>query len=216
MGKKENEELVDDLAKSGYLSKPRIIEAFKKVDRGKFVLPNLRTDSYTDTPLPIGMGQTISAPSMVAIMTENLNPTKGDKVLEIGTGSGYQAALLSKLVGETGKVYTLEIVESLVKFAKKNLKSYKNVKVILSDGSVGYEKEAKYDKIIVTAASPKVPEQLIEQLKKNGVLAIPVGNQFLQRFMLIRKKMADGKEIMEKEHICDCMFVPLIGKEGFE
>lgn len=208
MGKQENNTLVEMLILDGHLKTSGIIKAFKKVDRGEFIPMEMDEGfRYTDRPLPIGANQTISAPHMVAIMTEALQPKEGDKILEIGTGSGYQAAILSKLCK---KVYTIEIVESLVEFAKENLKDYKNVEVIQGDGSLGYEQEAKYDKIIVTAASPAVPEELMQQLKKNGVLAIPVGNQMMQKFILVK----NSKPIKE-EFICDVVFVPLTGEKGF-
>ncbi len=215
MSAEENNRMVDYLVEGGYLHTPSVIKAFKKVDRKNFVPENYKNSAYDDTPLHIGFNQTISAPSMVAIMTEKLDVKEGQKILEIGAGSGYQAALLSELVGNKGKVFTVERIKEVSEMAKKNLKDYKNVKVILGDGTLGYKKEAPYEGIIVTAAAPKVPEPLIEQLKINGILAIPVGN-FLygQDFVLIRKKKVEGKEKIEQEFVCGCVFVPLIGEYG--
>lgn len=207
---KENDELVEILVQQGYLKNSRIIEAMKKVDRANFVLERLKDSAYHDNPLPIGSGQTISAPSMVAIMTEALNPMEGDKVLEVGAGSGYQAAIIAELVGENGFVYTIERLEEVAGFATKNLSKYKNVRVIIEDGTCGYSPEAPYDKIMVTAAAPRIPEPLIEQLKKKGVLAIPVGSGVYQEFVLVTKE----KEL-KKEYVCGCVFVPLVGKHGW-
>lgn len=203
--------MVDLLVLDSYLKTPAVIKAFKNVDRAKFVPFEERTFAYSDTPLPIGSGQTISAPSMVAIMTEALGAKPGHTVLEIGAGSGYQAAILSKIIGEKGRVYTVERVKGLAGQAKKNLVGCKNVKVLLSDGTLGYKKAAPYDRIIVTAAAPKVPQSLVSQLKRGGALAIPVGSRDLQNFVLVKK---NGK--ITEEYVCCCVFVPLIGEEGWQ
>jgi protein-L-isoaspartate(D-aspartate) O-methyltransferase len=207
----ENDRLVELLAEDGRLKTPRIIDAFKAVDRVNFLPENMKSTAYIDTPQPIGSGQTISAPHMVAIMTEALQPRKGDKILEIGAGSGYQAAVLAEVVGEKGKIYTVERIQGVADFAKGNLAKYKNVEVIVGDGTKGYEVKAPYDKIIVTAAAPRIPEPLVEQLKQDGLLAIPVGSRLFQDFILLRK----SKEI-QKEYVCGCVFVPLVGEYGWE
>ncbi len=209
--KKENEKMVESLKDSGFLTVERIVKAFKKVDRGDFVPEGQKEYAYADRPLSIGKNQTISAPSMVAIMTEQLNPKKEEKILEVGTGSGYQTAILSELVGEKGEIYTIERLPKLAEKAKNNLKKYKNIEFVVRDGTLGYEEEALYDKIIVTAGAPEVPGPLIEQLKKRGVIAIPVGSGFGQRFILVKK---DEEGEISEEFICGCAFVPLIGKHG--
>lgn len=214
MSKEENEQLIDSLVEQGRLSNKRVIQAMKKVDRINFMPLALKSSTYRDTPRPIGSGQTISAPHMVAIMTEALNPKLGDKVLEVGAGSGYQAAILSELVGKKGHVYTVERIEEVANFAKDNLKNYKNMEVIIGDGTKGYEVKAPYDKIMVTAAAPRIPKPLIEQLKIKGELAIPVGSRMFQEFILIRKTGKKEEEV-EKEYVCGCVFVPLIGEYGW-
>ena len=215
MNREDNEKMVDLLVKDGYLHGKDVIKAFKKVDRENFISIENRPAAYEDTPLPIGFGQTISAPSMVAIMTEKLDAKKGMKILEIGAGSGYQAAILSEIVGKSGKVITIERIQEVAGYARKNLAKYKNVKLIVGDGTLGYEKDSPYDRIIVTAAAPQIPQLLIEQLKIGGILAIPVGD-FLygQEFILIKKKKIKGKEKIEQEFVTGCVFVPLIGKYG--
>ncbi len=189
----------------------RILRAFKSVDRRKFVPSYLRLYAYDDKPLPIGEGQTISQPTTVAIMVQALEPRLGDKILEVGAGSGYEAAILSKCVGKNGKVITIEYLKSIYKMAKKNLKEYSNVEVVLGDGSKGYEKEAPYDRIIVSAASPTIPKPLLSQLKDGGIMVIPVG-EFIQEMYKITKK--DGK--IKKESLGEFRFVELKGEFGFK
>lgn len=200
------EELFSSLKKS---FNKKIIGAFKTVPRENFVLKEYKTQAYEDIALPILAGQTISQPTTVAIMTEALEVKEGQKILEIGTGSGYQAAILSRLVKDQGKIFTTEIIEELVAFAKKNLKTYKNVKVIHSDGSIGLKQKAPFDRIIVTAACPKIPNELTNQLKKDGILVAPVGGRFSQKLIKYQKK--DNKT----EILGDFIFVPLTGKKGF-
>ncbi len=197
----KNTELVKD---------KRIIEAFKKVDREEFVLDEFKHKAYSDIALPIIAGQTISQPTTIMIMTQTLEPKENDKILEIGAGSGYQAALLAHLCKE---VYTIERLPELVSFARRNLNraNIKNVKVIEGDGTLGYEEKAPYDKIIVTAASLKIPKALIEQLKENGIIVIPVGASFSCR--MIKGKKIKGK--LKEEFLGYFSFVPLIGKEGY-
>ncbi len=196
--------LIKNLIEEGFLKTPKIIKVFKTVPREEFVLKEYKNQAYVDYPLPILEGQTISAPHMVAMMTELLKPEKNDKVLEIGAGSGYQAAILSRLVK---KVYTIELEPKLAKFAKENLErvGYKNVKVIVGDGSKGYPKEAPYDKIIITCAVPEIPEKLIEQLKEGGIILAPVGSGYYQDLILGIKK---DKKLKTKNY-GGCAFVPL-------
>ncbi len=209
---KERENMIERLLSFGYLKSKKITDAMRKVPRENFVPEEQSMRAYEDRPLEIGFDQTISAPHMVAMMTEALDVKPKQKILEIGSGSGYQAAILAELAKE-GKIYTIERIENVKKFAEENLKKlgYKNVFIILGDGTLGYEEKAPYDRIIVTAAAPKVPQELVSQLKQNGKMLIPVGGRTYQQLLLIEK---NKKEIKEK-NICDCVFVPLIGKDGW-
>ncbi len=188
-----------------------IIDAFLSVPRELFVPKEYERDAYADYPLPIPAGQTISQPTTVMMMTQALEPRKGDKILEVGSGSGYQAAILARIVG-SGKVITTEIISGLVVFAKGNLEraGIRNVEVIGADGSKGYSPEAPYDKIIVTAASPRIPRKLVEQLKEGGMIVIPVGPRYSQQIIKGVKK--NGRLV--KQSIGDFVFVPLTGEEG--
>lgn len=183
-----------------------VLEAMKKVPRHLFVPEEYRNEAYEDYPLPIGEGQTISQPYIVAKMTELLEIKKGEKVLEIGTGSGYQAAILAEM---GAKVYTIEILPKLAENAKKTLLSlgYENIEVLVGDGFKGYIKEAPYDKIIVTAAPERIPEPLIEQLKIEGKLVIPVG-KYNQELKLVIKT----KEGILVENVLPVRFVPMVGE----
>ncbi|HIE43249.1 MAG TPA: protein-L-isoaspartate(D-aspartate) O-methyltransferase [Candidatus Omnitrophica bacterium] len=184
------------------------LEAMLSVPRHKFVPPEYIRAAYGDHPLPIGEGQTISQPYIVALMTEKLKLNPSDKVLEIGTGSGYQAAVLSKICEE---VYTVEIIPSLGEKAKKRLQNlgYDNVTVKIGDGYYGWEEHSPFDAIIVTAAATHIPPPLIEQLKVGGRMVIPIGGVFqIQRLMFIEKK-ADGK--LESKNLIPVRFVPLRG-----
>lgn len=185
----------------------RVLAAMCKVERHKFVPKELRPLAYTDGPLPIGEDQTISQPYIVALMTELLELKGGEKVLEIGTGSGYQAAILAELCAH---VYTIEILEPLATRAKTLLEElrYKNITVKCGDGFLGWKEFAPFDAIIVTCAPTEVPQPLIEQLKEGGRLAIPVGS-FYQELKLIRKK--NGKIITEG--ITPVRFVPMLRKQ---
>ncbi len=189
---------------------PRVLNAFYKIERHKFIPENLRSTAYADFPLPIGESQTISQPYIVALMTECLGLTGKEKVLEIGTGSGYQTAILAELAGE---VYSIERFEFLAKKAQTFLGElgYKNIKIRVGDGTMGWEEARPFDRIIITAASPKVPLPLLDQLADNGKLILPLGESFSQVLTLVEKK--DGK--LKSIDICGCVFVPLIGKHGW-
>lgn len=186
-----------------------VLSAFQEVPREAFVPHDLQDSSYADIPLPILGGQTISQPTTVLLMTQFLQVKEGQKILEIGTGSGYQAAILSMLVGSKGNVITTEIVKELYHFGKRNLKLYTNVRVLHIDGSQGYAQEAPYDRIILTAASPKAPVHLLSQLKKDGLLLAPVGDISSQRMLCINKEGTI-------EDLGGFLFVPLTGKYGFQ
>lgn len=189
----------------------KIIEAFYKVERHKFVPGEIGVNAYGDFPLAIGEGQTISQPYMVALMTEALGLRKSNKVLEVGTGSGYQSAILSGLVR---KVYTIERFESLNRRAQRLLKelSCNNIKFKVGDGSLGWQEAAPFDRIIVTAASPQIPLPLIEQLSPRGRLLLPLCDGVTQVLTLVKKK----RDQVEFNQICGCVFVPLVGKYGQE
>lgn len=189
----------------------RVIEAMLKVPRHIFVEEAMAAQAYSDTPLPIGERQTISQPYMVALMTELLQLTGTEKVLEIGTGSGYQAALLAMLAD---RVYTVERIRSLALRARKALDNLGllNVNLKIDDGSGGWETEAPFDAIMVTAGAPDVPQSLIDQLNVGGRLVIPVGDQFEQVLVRITKR-ADGS--IDRENLLGCRFVKLIGKFGW-
>ncbi len=204
MSMRDKKELVQNLKNSGYLKTQRVVKAFMDTPREEFIPKKSRDYAYADQPLPIGKGQTISAPHMVAMMTELLEPEAKDKVLEVGGGSGYQAAILSRLVK---KVYSIEVDPELVSFAKANLRrvGIKNVEMILGDGSKGYPKEKPYDKIIVTCATPEIFDSWINQLKMRGVLLAPVGGGFYQELIKVRKT----KKGLEQRNHGGCVFVPL-------
>ncbi|MFQ5952803.1 MAG: protein-L-isoaspartate(D-aspartate) O-methyltransferase [Candidatus Omnitrophota bacterium] len=192
------------------ISDAKVLDAFGKVPRHIFVPSPCTIASYADHPLPIGCGQTISQPYIVALMTESLRLKGGEKVLEIGTGSGYQAAILAEICSE---VYTVEQEGKLLEQAKKTLtkEGYSNIFYKCSDGTEGWEEHAPYDGIIVTAAAPDVPEPLKQQLADGGWLVIPVGTLYSQMLVGLEKR---GSEYTH-ENICGCVFVPLVGRYGW-
>jgi protein-L-isoaspartate(D-aspartate) O-methyltransferase len=205
-----NEKLLEQIKKQGVADR-KILQAFTKVDRKKFLPKEQKAKAYQDRPIPIGYNQTISQPSLVASMTKKLDVGENDTILEIGTGSGYQAAILAEIVKQ---VYTIERVEELANRAKDTLAElgYDNVEVIIGDGSKGLPEYAPYDGIIVTAAAPEIPQTLVDQLKEGGKIVIPVGGKMTQSLKVCQKK--DGElEIIEESYV---RFVPLIGDEGWE
>jgi len=205
---RENERLVEHLISTGALKTPKIIEAFRKTPRHLFVREDYLSHAYADIPLPTYNGQTISQPYTVAIMTEALDPKPGNKILEIGAGSGYQAALLARCVGSKSKVITVELEIKLVEFSKKNLEKakIKNVKVIKWDGKKGYEKEAPYDRCIITAACPEIPKPVFNQTKVGGKIVAPVNDLWGQKMLLLEK--VSEKEFRTK-NLGSFVFVPL-------
>jgi len=190
---------------------PRVLAAMLEIPRHLFIPPPYDRAAYDDNPLPIGSGQTISQPYIIALMTEILHPKATDNVLEIGTGSGYQAAILSCLVR---RLTTIERITTVAILARTNLKSIgiDNVIVIEGDGSLGYPGNAPYDGIIITAATPDVPQPLIEQLADGGILVAPVGGRDIQDLITLHKK---GQSIIRWSH-GGVRFVPLIGQHGWE
>jgi protein-L-isoaspartate(D-aspartate) O-methyltransferase len=188
----------------------RMLAAMKKVPRHLFVDEPMQHRAYDDSALPIGEGQTISQPYMVAVMTEFLELKGTEKVLEIGTGSGYQAAVLAELAKE---VYTVERITVLAKRAEGRYRElgYTNIRVKVADGTLGWPDAAPFDRIIITAGTPKVPEPLLQQLADQGILIAPVGDRFSQQIIKVRKI---GDKVAEEYHT-PCVFVPLIGEYGW-
>jgi len=202
------EKMVTQQIEARGIKDKKVLEAMRTVPRHKFVSSNLESFAYEDIPLPIGCGQTISQPYIVALMTELLELNKKDKVLEVGTGSGYQAAILSEIITQ---VYTIEIFEELGISARDRLKDlgYNNVKVKIADGYYGWPEEAPFDAIIVTCVSDHIPPPLIEQLKDGGRMCIPLGNVFqVQNLMLVKKEK--GK--ISIKNILPVRFVPMLGE----
>jgi protein-L-isoaspartate(D-aspartate) O-methyltransferase len=188
----------------------RVLAAMGRVPRHEFVAPEFRARAYEDDPLPIGEGQTISQPFMVAYMLEALQVEPTNRVLEIGSGTGYEAALLAELARE---VVTVERHTTLAEGARQNLERlrYRNVAVITADGSRGWAAQAPYDRIIVAAAAPTVPASLLEQLAEGGKLVVPIGSPEMQEVILLEK--SEGQ--FQTKRLEGCRFVPLIGAEGF-
>lgn len=194
------------------LKDEKVLAAMRKVPRHLFVQESHRSRAYEDYPLPIGEEQTISQPYMVALMTEALKLSGEESVLEIGTGSGYQTAILAELARQ---VYSVERIPVLAGRARKILDSlgYSNILVRLSDGTMGWEEHAPYDRILVTAGAPSVPEPLLDQLVVGGILVIPVGSDVSQELTRITK---EGKGKIRRERMGGCVFVRLLGKHGWE
>lgn len=206
--------LVDSLISRGYVVSRAVENAMRRVPREEFVPARLRSEAYVDAPLPIGDGQTISAPHMVAIMAEKLDLEPRHKVLEVGAGSGYHAAVVAELVRPGGAVWTVERFESLARFAEANLfrAGYADtVRVIVGDGSLGLPDEAPFDRIFVACGAPDVPSPLVAQLSDGGKLLVPVGGRMYQDLVRVEKK---GKRIIREDH-GGCVFVPLIGEHGY-
>lgn len=195
----------------GDITDARVIQAFLKVPRHKFVTSNEQKKAYADCPLPIGNGQTISQPYMVALMTQCLELKGDERVLEIGTGSGFQTAILAEIAKQ---VYTIERFAELSENAKKNLSdlNYSNIHFKTGDGTLGWKENAPFDGIIATAGAPKAPVRLLEQLADGARLVIPIGGSISQALTVFQKK---AKKI-ESAEVCGCMFVPLVGEDGWK
>jgi len=206
----ERERMVRYQIEARGISQPDVLRAIRSTPRHLFVTDLLRSDAYQDRPLPIGYGQTMSQPYVVALMTELLEPSKQQKVLEIGTGSGYQAAVLAAIAG---RVFTIEIVPQLAEWATAVLKSLgiRNVTVRCGDGYQGWTEEAPFDRIILTAAPPEIPPALLSQLKLGGKLVAPVGaSPFVQNLVVV-DKLADGS--VRKRSVIPVAFVPMVRKK---
>jgi protein-L-isoaspartate(D-aspartate) O-methyltransferase len=191
---------------------PLVLRAMEEVPREMFLPPELAQLAYNDSPLPIGESQTISQPYIVAVMTEMLELKRDDRVLEVGTGSGYAAAVLSRIVDQ---VHTIERLPRLAEAARETLRrmGYDNIHVHLGDGSLGWPEHAPYDAIVVTAGSPDVPRSLRNQLAVGGRLVIPIGSGLVQDLVRIRRT---GKADFERENLLGVRFVPLVGDEGWK
>ncbi|MFH1510841.1 MAG: protein-L-isoaspartate(D-aspartate) O-methyltransferase [Candidatus Woesearchaeota archaeon] len=205
----KKKDLAEQWRRTGLVSDREVLQAFEAVDREKFILKDFLDESYGDYPLPIGYDQTISQPSTIIIMLQALELKKKDIVLEIGAGSGYNAALISRICS---KVYSIEIIKDLAVFASENLAraGIKNVEVLHADGSLGYEKAAPYDRIIVTAACPAIPPPLLQQLEVEGIIVAPVGDVLGQKMI----KGVKTREGMNYSSLGDFQFVPLAGQYG--
>ena len=199
-----NHDLVQKLISDKTLTTPRIIDAFKAIDRKDFVLPETQDRAYEDRPLSIGYGATISQPTTVAIMLEKLQPEPGDKVMEIGTGSGYLTALLVQIVGDSGQIFSIEYIPELKELAGSNLKKYdfKNIKLLIGDGKIGLKKYRPFDRIISSASGKEVPKAWKEQIKINGRIVVPLGDN-----LVILDKVSKIK--FKEEKIPGFVFVPL-------
>lgn len=203
--------MVNSQLKERGIRDPRVLEAFLTVPRHEFVLAEHVSQAYEDCPLPIGLGQTISQPYMVAAMTEALELQGKEKVLEVGTGSGYQSAILARLAGH---IFTIERYPELSARAQERLerRGCANVTCVIGDGSQGYPEAAPYDSIVVTAGSPRVPQALTDQLAEGGRLVIPVGDMFSQELLLVQR----NEKRITQQTINYCRFVPLTGKGGWD
>jgi protein-L-isoaspartate(D-aspartate) O-methyltransferase len=209
--RKERLAMVEGQLRRRGISDQRVLEAMAKIPRHAFVSPDYQTAAYEDRPLPIGEGQTISQPYMVAVMTQSLSLKGEERVLEIGTGSGYQTALLAELAKA---IFTIERIRALIQRAEENLEElgYKNILFFCGDGTKGWPEKAPFDGIIVTAGAPEIPQPLTSQLADGGRLVIPVGPRYTQTLYVVTRK---GTQFTEEE-VTGCVFVPLVGAYGWK
>ena len=207
----ERRKMVDLQIAARGIHDPRVLSAMRETPRHLFIPPPYDRAAYDDCPLPIGNGQTISQPYIVALMTELIHPKHGDNILEIGAGSGYQAMILATIVK---KVTTIERISEVANLARRNLVTLhcNNVEVVIGDGTLGYPKNAPYDGIIITAATPQVPPPLIDQMAEGGRLVAPVGGREIQELIALEKR---GGKVIQNLH-GGVRFVPLIGEHGWE
>lgn len=199
--------LLSQLKREGYLKTPSISQAFERIDRKNFVREGERNFAYENSALPIGYGQTISQPLVVAFMLELLEPKRGEKILDVGCGSGWQTALLADIVGTKGKIMAIERIPELVEMAQKNLSKYKRlmgrIEIALQDGSQGFEREAPFDKIIAAASAKQIPNKWKEQIKQGGIIVAPIGESII-------RLQKTGEKTFEKKGFYGFRFVPLI------
>ena len=210
----ERRRLVAGLVASGYVHGDKVEAAMLKVERHLFLPKEMESAAYVDSPLPIGEGQTISAPHMVGMMASGLDIRPGQKVLEVGGGSGYHAAVIAEMVRPDGHVYSIERIQSLADRAMRNLEAagYSDiVTIMVADGSAGLPAHAPYDRISVACGAPDVPPPLFEQLVEGGIMLIPVGGRTFQELLRVTK--VRGR--MKRENMGSVLFVPLIGEHGF-
>ena len=213
--KDEREKLVERLFSQGYIRTQKVKEAMLKVPREEFMPLENSSHAYLDRPFPIGKGQTISAPHMVAIIAEKLDLEEGMNILEIGPGWGYNAAVVGEIVGKKGHVFTIERIPSLAEKARENLEKTgysEAVTVIEGDGTTGYPDKAPYDRIYATASAPKIPEPLKKQLKIGGKLIIPMGSDYFQELVSILRISDDD---YQTRNLGGVIFVPMIGQHGW-
>jgi len=205
--------MVDTQIQARGITNPRLLEAMSKIPRHFFVEEALTDQAYNDNPLPIGELQTISQPYMVALMTDALDLKGRERVLEIGTGSGYQTALLAELADQ---VFSIERIASLANNARRILDhlGYYNVAIRVGDGTYGWKEEAPFDAILVTAGAPEIPQPLIEQLEIGGRLVLPVGGRSIQDLIKVTRQSEDIHDV-KKENLGGCRFVDLIGEYGW-
>lgn len=205
--------LINSLIQSGYLKTPEIIKAFKKINRKDFLLPGHRNEAEINEALPIGHGQTISQPATVAFMLELLQPKIGDKILDVGSGSGWTTALLAEIVGDQGKVHGIERILEIKNFGEQNLSKYNFIKtgraeIIYGNGCTGLPEYVPFDKILVSAAAIEAPPELLAQLKIGGRMVIPIGKQYESQEIVLYTKTSKNK--FKIEHFPGFVFVPLL------
>lgn len=202
--------MVDEQISGRGIKDEKVIRAMLEVPRHKFVGENLRTQAYNDYPLPIGSGQTISQPYMVALMTELMNLSGKEKVLEIGTGSGYQTAILAEV---SSQVFTIERVPELSLSARQKIEGlgYSNVVFRVGDGTIGWPEYAPYDRVLITAGAPDIPNSLFNQVVDGGIMVVPIGDRNYQILNVVKNDGGNPKT----EKSVECTFVPLLGKEGW-
>ena len=203
--KRQKEMLIEHLVSIGVIRSKHVLEAFRRVPREDFVLEEYRYEAYSDRPLPTLRGQTMSAPHMNAILLEELELMQGHRVLEVGTGTGYQAALIAEIVGEEGLVVTIERIKSLYEIAKKNLSRYRNVIVLRADGLEGCERYKPYDRILIATTVEEIPKKLLEQLKPGGVMVLPIYRGFRDERLVKVRKDFSGR--IKKEYLMPVAFV---------
>ncbi|MGH7825727.1 MAG: protein-L-isoaspartate(D-aspartate) O-methyltransferase [Candidatus Binatia bacterium] len=207
----ERDKMIREQLAARQIRDPKVIEAMRAVPRHLFVPDEVKSNAYEDRPLPIGKDQTISQPYMVALMVQALELNGNEKVLEIGTGSGYETAILAEL---SAQVFSIERLEDLAARAQTLLAAlgYQNIRIKVGDGTLGWQEHAPYDAIVITASSPQIPRPLIEQLHPNGIFILPMGEEQLQSLVRLRK----SKDGIREEYLGECRFVKLRGAYGWE